>query len=102
MERQQVLQIVKKAVHEVDGKAEIILFGSRARGDFHEGSDWDFLILTEKKESHELTETIWGKMFDAELETNEIFGTIVHNKKEWERYEITPLHQFVQKEGIRV
>lgn len=102
MERQQVLQIVKKAVHEVDDKAEIILFGSRARGDFHEESDWDFLILTEKKESYKLTETIWGKMFDAELETNEIFGTIVHNKNEWERYEITPLYQFVQKEGVRL
>ncbi len=102
MERQQVLQIVKKAVHEVDDKADIILFGSRARGDFHEESDWDFLILTEKEESHLLTETIWEKMFDAELETNEIFGAIVHNKREWERYEITPLYQFVQKEGVKL
>jgi len=24
----------------------IILFGSRARGDFRENSDWDFLIIT--------------------------------------------------------
>jgi predicted nucleotidyltransferase len=102
MERQQVLQIVKKAVHEVDDKAEIILFGSRARGDFHEESDWDFLILTEEKESNQLRNKIWGKMFDAELETDEIFGTIVHNKSEWERYEITPLYQFVQTEGVRL
>ena len=102
MERHQVLQIVKKAVHEVDDKAEIILFGSRARGDFHKESDWDFLILTKKKESHHLRNEIWEKMFDAELETNEIFGTIVHNKNEWERYEITPLYQFVQKEGVRL
>jgi len=27
------------------GVEKIILFGSRARGDFKEGSDWDFLII---------------------------------------------------------
>jgi predicted nucleotidyltransferase len=102
MEKQHVLKIVKDAVHKVDNEAEVILFGSRARGDFHKESDWDFLILTEKKESNILKEKIWGIMFDAELETNEVFGTIVHNKKEWENYEVTPLYQFIKKEGMRL
>ena len=102
MEKQQVLQLVKKAVHEVDDKAEVILFGSRARGDFQKESDWDFLILTEKEESHQLRNQIWEYMFFAELETNEIFGTIVHNKEEWKKYEVTPLYQFILKEGIRL
>ncbi|MBC7890457.1 MAG: nucleotidyltransferase domain-containing protein, partial [Ferruginibacter sp.] len=30
----------------VDGTASVILFGSRARGDAANDSDWDFLILT--------------------------------------------------------
>jgi predicted nucleotidyltransferase len=102
MDREKVLQSVKKAVHQVDDKAEIILFGSRARGDFNKESDWDFLILTEKQEDYKLQEKIFEKMFDAELETNEIFGTIVHNKKDWEKYEITPLYQFIKNEGIRL
>lgn len=28
---------------------KIILFGSRARGDFREGSDYDFLIIVDKR-----------------------------------------------------
>ena len=102
MERQKVLQLVKNAVHEVDDKAEIILFGSRARGDYHDESDWDFLILTEKKEELKLKKEIREKLFNAELESSEIFGTIVHNKKEWEKYEVTPLYKFIQKEGIKI
>jgi len=40
----------------------IILFGSRARGDFSKYSDYDFLIITEKtfniKEKMEIAKTI--------------------------------------------
>jgi predicted nucleotidyltransferase len=102
MEKQKVLQLVKNAVHEVDDQAEIILFGSRARGDFNKESDWDFLILTEKTENHQIRSEIWEKLFYAELEAEEIFGTVVHNKEEWEKYEVTPLYQFIKKDGIRL
>lgn len=102
MERQKVLQLVKKAVLEVDEKAEIILYGSRARGDFRIDSDWDFLVLTEKDENFKIKKEIWEKLFFTELETEEVFGTIVHNKIEWQKYEITPLYQFIQKEGIKL
>ena len=102
MEKQQVLQIVKNAVHKVDNKAEIILFGSRARGDFHEESDWDFLILLDNGDNFDVYNNLQERLFYKELETNEVFGTIVHNKKEWGKYEITPLYQFIQKEGIKL
>jgi len=102
MEKQQVLKIVKNAVHKVDDRAEVILFGSRARGDYHKESDWDFLILLDKEESEKIKDEIRKNLFYSELETNEIFGTIMHNKEEWEKYEITPLYQFIQKEGIKL
>ena len=38
-------QLVKEKILEIDKNAEVILFGSRARGDFHEESDWDFLVF---------------------------------------------------------
>jgi len=38
---------VKNAVKQIEPSAEIILYGSRAREDFNEGSDWDFLILVD-------------------------------------------------------
>lgn len=102
MEKQQVLQLVKKAVHEVDDKADIILFGSRARGDFQKESDWDFLILTEKSETHQLKKEIWEKLFFAELESDEIFSSIIHSKINWENYKVTTLYYFVSNEGVAV
>lgn len=102
MERQQVLQIVKKAVHEVDGKAEIILFGSRARGDFHEGSDWDFLILIEKKNEWNTWEEIREKLFESELKTKEMFSSIVHTKSNWENLGLSNFYKEVQKDGIKI
>lgn len=36
-------------LHEIDPHAKAILFGSRARGTEHEGSDWDVLILLDNQ-----------------------------------------------------
>jgi len=41
-----ILKTAKKHNIEID---KIILFGSRARGDYREDSDWDILIVTRKK-----------------------------------------------------
>lgn len=45
MKREELLEQVKQAVHEIEPGAEIILYGSRARSDAQAESDWDFLIL---------------------------------------------------------
>ncbi len=46
-----IISSLKHIVHQYDPHATITLFGSRARGDYHEESDWDFLILTSIQES---------------------------------------------------
>ena len=40
-----IVEAVKKAINEIAPGSEVILFGSRARGDYKKDSDWDFLIL---------------------------------------------------------
>ena len=45
MKREELLKHVKQTIHEFEPDADIILYGSRARGDAHPESDWDFLIL---------------------------------------------------------
>ena len=75
---------------------------SRARGDNREDSEWDFLILTQLPETKENLKKFKDGIFDAELELEQPISTIIHNSKNWEDLEITPLYQFIQKEGIRV
>jgi len=40
-----LLNQVKRAVAEREPDADIVLYGSRARGDATADSDWDFLVL---------------------------------------------------------
>ncbi|MBS1250425.1 MAG: hypothetical protein MAG431_02019 [Chloroflexi bacterium] len=45
IERSVLLKQVKMTVRDLSPAAEIILYGSRARGTAKADSDWDFLIL---------------------------------------------------------
>ena len=49
MEHAQILNSIKKVAASVlpEGSS-LYLYGSRARGDYHEGSDWDLLLLLDK------------------------------------------------------
>jgi len=51
---EETLELIKKAILDIAKKysveiGKIILFGSRARGDYRQDSDWDILIVTKKK-----------------------------------------------------
>lgn len=43
-----ILQIRNTAKSAIPSGSKAILFGSRARGDAHQDSDWDILILLDK------------------------------------------------------
>ncbi|NBW83080.1 nucleotidyltransferase domain-containing protein [bacterium] len=49
-EEKRVLRWVAKKAREVAGAKQVILFGSRARGDAGERSDFDIAILTDEPE----------------------------------------------------
>lgn len=93
--------LVKQIVLSVDPDAEVILFGSRARGDFHEESDWDFLILLERQLSPELKDYIINELYEIELETDSVISSLIHNKVEWEAKAVMPIHQIIEQEGVR-
>lgn len=43
--------------------SRILLFGSRARGDFMEGSDWDIMIILEKPVDARTKKEIWFDIY---------------------------------------
>ncbi len=83
-------------------EAEIRLFGSRARGDAKDDSDWDFLILLpEEKISFSRERKIMDDFYDIELATGQIISAFILPKKIWEsKYPMTPLFKNVEKESI--
>lgn len=101
-ERTQILKEIKQAVLEVDPGAEVVLFGSRARGDYHEESDWDILILVDKDEKDvEFKKNVRNALYELELKEDTIITGIVVNKKYWrERLNESPLYWEVEKDGV--
>lgn len=98
----EIVRKIKEKIHEVNPDAEIYLYGSRARGDIHEESDWDILILLNQEKVNRLDEMPFRNcVFDLELEYEEAISIFALSKKEWlEKHSITSFYKNVMKEGV--
>lgn len=96
-----IIKKITRIVHQKDPHAEIILFGSRARGDERPDSDWDILILTTYPVDLQIERKFRNLLYDIELETGEVFSVFVYSKKDWlTRQSKTPFYWNIISEGI--
>ncbi len=97
-----VVEIVRDSILSMLPNADIILYGSRARGEANQLSDWDFLVLLDTQTTRGLVRQIRDKLYDAELEMDSILSAIVRSKKEWESddYSILPFKKEVERDGV--
>jgi uncharacterized protein len=98
----ELLKRVKAAVHALAPTAEIILYGSRARGTAGTDSDWDFLILLPSPRDKTVEAQIKDRLYDVELETDTVLSSIIRSKREWNspRYAVLPLRQQIERDGV--
>lgn len=84
--------------------AEIILYGSKTRGDDEEFSDIDVLILLDEVVNNSLEEEIFSAAFQSELKYDVIFGITVYSKNFWNSKfgKGMPFHWNIDKEGILI
>jgi uncharacterized protein len=95
--------LIRKSINLVDPGAEVILYGSRARGEEHPSSDWDVLVLTNYPVDIEKEREFRDKIYDLELETEESFSIFVYSKNNWyTKQKITPFFHNVTHEGLRL
>lgn len=78
---------------------KVILFGSRARDDYAEESDYDLLLIFDQvtKETKVTINEIEGDML---YEYGAVFSAFPLNEKDLERMKFEPFILNVQKEGI--
>lgn len=97
-----IKNLICQNICKVENDAEVILFGSRARGDIHIQSDWDVLILSNQNTlSFEDENAFINSIYEVELETGEIITPLIYTKKQWNTtYTDSPLHQNIEKEGV--
>lgn len=100
-DRQDILKEIKQSVISIDENAEVILFGSRARGDHHDESDWDVLVLIDKEQSdREYKRKIRDALLSLEIKHGMVIGTLIRNKIFWNNMSVTSFYKEVQKDGM--
>lgn len=91
---------IKQAVLSVDNNADVLLFGSRARGDFNEESDWDILILTNEEVNDEFRSKLYEAMLTVELKYEVNVSTIIRTRVVWNHSLHTDLYINIHQDGI--
>ena len=97
--------IIKKEVEDAGLKIiNILLFGSRARGDYKEDSDWDFYVIVDKdigfSEKREIARRIRRKLAELKIPNDIIIqsASIVERRRD----DVGTLTHYVLKEGVGV
>ena len=98
----ELLKRCKKAIRQIVPDADVILYGSRARGNAEEYSDYDILIIVNGSADMVLEEKILDKIFPLEVETCEVLTFIVYSKQDWNSplYQAMPLHKNVDRDEV--
>ena len=84
-----------------DNIIKIYLFGSRARGDHAEYSDFDFLVVTDI-DDNKIKEAIIETEVEFLDKFNYLAGTVNYSKEEWKYAQKFPLGINVLKDGIEL
>jgi predicted nucleotidyltransferase len=84
--------------------ANIILFGSKARGDHDEHSDIDLLVVASRLLHWKEEKAIVGALFDIGMEYDVIFSPLFTYSDEWENGIFTefPVYQEISQDGAVV
>lgn len=101
---QHITELIKTRISKKNPEAEVILFGSHARGQENRDSDWDILILLNTANVSRNTEKEYREeIFEVELETGEPISTMVFSKNDWlDKHSMTPLYKNIEREGIHL
>jgi excisionase family DNA binding protein len=83
---------------------EIILYGSKTRGDFNKESDIDVLVILNTEVNDDIREKIFSIGFKIEIKHDVIFGILVENKDFWVSplARTMPIHKNIYLEGVTV
>ena len=98
------LHRLKADIQQIEPSAQLILYGSRARGDYKSDSDWDLLLLTDKPRlSFDERMKINRSITLVELDLAQVVSLQIFNRQKWEnRVYVSPFFENVEKDGILI
>ena len=107
LQNKEPLKEIKKIILEIASKYgikidKIILFGSRARGDYKPNSDWDIIIVIQKRIDKKLEEEFWLKVNRSLVKINIIPEVLIVEKDKFNSLskEKGYVFYYAKKEGV--
>lgn len=101
MESSQVINLIKQTGHSaLPPNSRLLLYGSRARGDAHEGSDWDLLILLDKPKIVSEDYDVIYPFRQLGWDIGEEISPHIYTKKQWGEWKFLPYHKNVERDKI--
>jgi predicted nucleotidyltransferase len=96
-----LLQRCKEALRAVVPDADVILYGSRARGDAKDDSDYDILVLVDRPADVAMHERLISGISPLE-ENGAVLTLTIYNRDLWNSklYEAMPFRENVDREGV--
>ena len=80
---------------------QVILFGSRARGEAHEGSDYDFTVIVTRKDP-KIREMVLKTEVEFLDRFDELSSCLVFDEAGWELRKSFPIGINILREGIQL
>jgi len=81
---------------------EVVLFGSKARGDDDEESDIDLLVLTSQPVSWNERKAINNALYEIQMKYDIIISTLITTVTEWNEgtFSVLPIHGEISDQGV--
>ena len=101
MDKTQMIDSIKQVGRQtLPPNSSLLLYGSRARGDAHEGSDWDLLILLDKPKLS-FQDYDYGYPFrELGWDAGEEISPHIYTKKQWSEWTFLPFHKNVERDKL--
>ena len=93
----QIRQIGRQLLPE---DAHLLLYASRARGDFREDSDWDLLILLNRPKESSDFQNIAYPIMELGFDLGENFSVQTYSQQEWDSMSFLPFYKNVKQDKI--
>lgn len=81
---------------------EVMLFGSKARGDDDAESDIDLLVLTSQPVSWDERKAINNALYEIQLRHDVVISTLITTVTEWNEgtFSVLPIHEEILDQGV--